>query len=147
MYKKAWCTCKDVALPCQAIAFLSFSSPEHLVVGCYMLRPFAHPVACCWMLLHVVAQSLKPDKILAPCKGTQHCWDLLSPFARSFKFRIISIPCNRSETEFSRCVGTDRLLHRRGGYNFRRGLILGGQFWKRTCEGGQNFKTQDWHFM
>ena len=25
-----------------------------------MLRPFAHPVACCWMLLRVVAQSLKP---------------------------------------------------------------------------------------
>ena len=24
-----------------------------------MLRPFAHPVACCWMLLPVVAQSLK----------------------------------------------------------------------------------------
>ena len=27
-----------------------------------MLRPFAHPVACCWMLLRVVAQSLKPVK-------------------------------------------------------------------------------------
>ena len=39
-----------------------------------MLRPFAHPVACCWMLLRVVAQSLKPVKLLAPCKRTQHCW-------------------------------------------------------------------------
>ena len=28
-----------------------------------MFRPFAHPVACCWMLLHVVAQSLKPVKL------------------------------------------------------------------------------------
>ena len=27
-----------------------------------MLRPFAHPVACCWMLLRVIAQSLKPVK-------------------------------------------------------------------------------------
>ena len=27
-----------------------------------MLRPFAHPVARCWMLLRVVAQSLKPVK-------------------------------------------------------------------------------------
>ena len=27
-----------------------------------MLRPFAHAVACCWMLLRVVAQSLKPVK-------------------------------------------------------------------------------------
>ena len=30
-----------------------------------MLRPFAHPVACCWMLLHVVAQSLKPVKLFS----------------------------------------------------------------------------------
>ena len=27
-----------------------------------MLLPFAHPVACCWMLLRIVAQSLKPVK-------------------------------------------------------------------------------------
>ena len=27
-----------------------------------MLRLFAHPVACCWMLFRVVAQSLKPVK-------------------------------------------------------------------------------------
>ena len=32
--------------------------------GCYMLRPFAHPVACCSVLLGVVAQSLKPVKLL-----------------------------------------------------------------------------------
>ena len=31
-----------------------------------MLRPFAHPVACCCVLLGVDAQSLKPVK--------QHCW-------------------------------------------------------------------------
>ena len=30
-----------------------------------MLRPFAHPVACCWMLLRVVAQSLKPVKFFS----------------------------------------------------------------------------------
>ena len=28
-----------------------------------MLRPFAHPVACYWMLLRVVAQSLKAVKL------------------------------------------------------------------------------------
>ena len=27
------------------------------IVGCYILRPFAHPVACCWMMLSVVVQS------------------------------------------------------------------------------------------
>ena len=38
------------------------------IVGCYMLRPFAHPVACvacCCMLLGVVAQSVKPVKLLS----------------------------------------------------------------------------------
>ena len=30
MYKKAWCTCKVVVLPCEGIAYLTFSSPPHL---------------------------------------------------------------------------------------------------------------------
>ena len=30
-----------------------------------MLRPFAHPVACCWMLLRIVGQSLKPVKLFS----------------------------------------------------------------------------------
>ena len=30
MYKKAWCTCKVVVLPCQAIAFCTFLWPLHL---------------------------------------------------------------------------------------------------------------------
>ena len=55
------------------------------IVGCYMLRPFAHPVACCWMLLCVVAQSLKPVKLFSQQLPTfllfcdrwsvgQQCW-------------------------------------------------------------------------
>ena len=30
MYKKVWCTCEVVVLPCQAIAYLTLSSPSHL---------------------------------------------------------------------------------------------------------------------
>ena len=38
-------------------------------VGCYMLRPFAHPVACFCVLLGVVLQSFKLiNKLLATCK-------------------------------------------------------------------------------
>ena len=55
------------------------------LVGCYMLRPFAHTVACCWMLLRVVAQSLKPVKLFSQQlptfllfryrrSVTQQCW-------------------------------------------------------------------------
>ena len=35
------------------------------IVGCYMLCSFAHPVACCWVLLRVVARSLRPVKLFS----------------------------------------------------------------------------------
>ena len=55
------------------------------IVGCYMLRPFAHTFACCWMLLRVVAQSLKRVKLFSQQLPTflllhdrrgvaQQCW-------------------------------------------------------------------------
>ena len=55
------------------------------IVGCYMLHPFANPVAWCWMLLRVVAQSLKPVKLFSQHLPTfplfrdrlsvaQQCW-------------------------------------------------------------------------
>ena len=55
------------------------------IVGCYMLRPFAHPVARCWMLLRVVGQCLKPVKLFSQQLPTflllrdrrsvaQQCW-------------------------------------------------------------------------
>ena len=34
IYKKAWYTCKVLVLPCQTIAYLTFSSPPHL--NCYL---------------------------------------------------------------------------------------------------------------
>ena len=59
------------------------------IVGCYMLRPFAHPVACCWMLLRVVSQTLKPVKLSA--NNSQHFFcsviaaTMLDPFAELFQ--------------------------------------------------------------
>ena len=64
------------------------------MVGCYMLRLFALSGACCWMLLRVVAQSLKAVKLFRQQLSTfllfcdrrstamldlfaqlfQHCW-------------------------------------------------------------------------
>ena len=55
------------------------------IVACYMLRPLVHPVACCWMLLRVVAQSLTPVKLFSQQLPTfllfrdrrsvaQQCW-------------------------------------------------------------------------
>ena len=49
---------------------------------CCMLHVASVCTPCC-MLLDVVAQSLKPVKLLAPCKWTQHRWELLRPIARS----------------------------------------------------------------
>ena len=50
------------------------------IAGCYMLRSFAHSaaVACDSVLLRVVAQSLKPVKLLATCKRTQQLPTLLA---------------------------------------------------------------------
>ena len=52
------------------------------IAGCYMVRPFAHPVSCCCMLLGVAAESLKPVKLLATCKWTQQLPTMLCAFAR-----------------------------------------------------------------
>ena len=56
----------------------------------------------CWHLLALVAYSLKPVKLLGPCKRTQHCWSttpnnvgscwhLLRPFAWAFTRQFISM--------------------------------------------------------
>ena len=49
--------------PCKRTQHCWLTIPN--IVGCYMLYPFAHPVACCCVLLGVVAQSLKPVKCLS----------------------------------------------------------------------------------
>ena len=69
--------------PCKRTQHCWPTTPN--IVGCYMLRPFAHPVACCWMLLLVVAQSLKLVKLFSQQLPTfllfrdrwsvaQQCW-------------------------------------------------------------------------
>ena len=69
--------------PCKRTQHCWPTTPN--LVGCYMLRPFAHLVACCWMLLRVVAQSLKPVKLFSQQPPTfllfrdrrsvaQQCW-------------------------------------------------------------------------
>ena len=49
--------------PCKGTQHYWPTTPN--IVACYMLRPLAHPVACCWMLLRVVSQSLKPVKLFS----------------------------------------------------------------------------------
>ena len=74
------------------------------IVGCYMLRPFTHPVACCWMLLHVVAKSLKPVKFFRQQLPTfllfhdrrsvaQQCWIRLHSSSMVYKdLWVVSFP-------------------------------------------------------
>ena len=72
-----------IKAPCKRTQHCWPTTPN--IVGCYMLRPFAHPVACFWMLLRVVAQSLKPVKLFSQRLPTfllfrnrrsvaQQCW-------------------------------------------------------------------------
>ena len=69
--------------PCKRTQHCWPTTPNN--VGSHMLRPFAHPVACCWILLRVVAQSLKPVKLFSQQLPTfllfrdrqsvaQQCW-------------------------------------------------------------------------
>ena len=58
------------ALGCvQTDATLLTNNSQH----CWMLHVASVCTPSC-MLLDVVAQSLKPVKLFAPCKRTQHCW-------------------------------------------------------------------------
>ena len=52
------------------------------IVGCYMLRSFAHPIACCWTLLRVVAQS--PNISFVP-RSPKRNTTMLDPFAQLFQ--------------------------------------------------------------
>ena len=55
--------------PCKRTQRCWPSSPK--IAGYFILRQFAHPVGCCYVLLGVVVQSLKPVKLLATYKRTQ----------------------------------------------------------------------------
>ena len=69
--------------PCKWTQHCLATNPN--IVGCYKSHLFAHPVTCCWMLLRVVAQSLKPVKLFSQQLPTfllfrdrrsvaQQCW-------------------------------------------------------------------------
>ena len=106
--KQTACWCRGLLFflsPVQTDATLLPTTPN--IVGCYMVRPFAHPVACCWMLLRVVAQSLKPVKLFSQQLPTfllfrdrqslaQQCWIHLhgSSFTGSTKNDTWSISGN-----------------------------------------------------
>ena len=50
----------------------------HNVVGCYMLRPFAHPVACCWESLRKVWNYVKTNSAIHNIVGPTVSWFLQS---------------------------------------------------------------------
>ena len=58
------------------------------VVGYYMLRPFAHSVACFCVSLAVVAQTLKPVKLLATRKRTHQLPTILIVFGQQGCVRL-----------------------------------------------------------
>ena len=57
------------------------------IVECYMLRPFAHPVACCWMLLRKFwnrSNFTTPNISFAPWSPKRGA-TMLDPFAQLFQ--------------------------------------------------------------
>ena len=57
------------------------------IVGSYMLRPFAHPVACCFAKFET-GQTFSPLQTDATflANNSQHCRELLCSFSRSLRF-------------------------------------------------------------
>ena len=64
-------------------------------VGCYMLRPFAHPVASWWMLLRVVAQSLKPVKGWGQTDATTP--NIVAPTTLGVVACVLAVVCKRMQ--------------------------------------------------
>ena len=92
------CILLDVFACCRAKfetcqTFSTVQTGAALIDHCYMLRPFAYPVAFCWMLLGVAGQSLKPVKLLVPCKRAHYCWTT-SP---NIVARVLAVVCKRMQ--------------------------------------------------
>ena len=77
---------KYLKAPCKRTQHRWPTTPNF--VRFYMLRLFVHPVACCWMLLRVVAQSLKPVKLLATYKRTQQLPTMLGVVGQQCCIRL-----------------------------------------------------------
>ena len=86
------------------------------IVGYYMLRPFAKPVACRWMLLCVVAQSLKPVQLFSQQHPTfllfrdrgsvaQQCWIRLHSSSN-----ITTLRMDYKDFFFPRCTAGPKLV-------------------------------------
>ena len=71
--------------PCNVTQHRWLTTPN--IVACYMLRPFPHPVACCWeLLLKVLSQQLPTFLLFRDRRSVaqqfwirlpqlfQHCW-------------------------------------------------------------------------
>ena len=57
----------ELKAPCKRTQHCWPTTPN--IVGCYMLRPFAHLVACFWELLHPLAHHCQLG-----CNNSQHFW-------------------------------------------------------------------------
>ena len=77
---------KPVVASRNVSCFLRLRANGRNIVGCYMLRLFAHPVACCCAKFetgHTFSPVQTDATLLA--NNPQHCWELLRPFARSLR--------------------------------------------------------------
>ena len=55
------------------------------IAGYFLLRPFAHPVACCWEFIGTkfeTGQTFSKRRQQLPTFLGQQSWELLHPFAR-----------------------------------------------------------------
>ena len=82
------CNLSDRGRIKQRVCTLKLRANGRKVVGYYILRPFAHSVACFCVSLAVVAQTLKPVKLLATCKRTHQLPTILIVFGQQCSVRL-----------------------------------------------------------
>ena len=113
-YLVLWLYCHKA--PCKRMQHCWPTTPN--IVRCYMLRPFAHPVACCWMLLRVVVQSLKLVKLFSQQLPTfllfcdrrsvaKQCWMRLHSSSNTVLLGVVASICTQPNYQYFK-LGTTR---------------------------------------
>ena len=140
------------------VEFWSFLKPRakgRNIVGCYILRPFAHPVARCVELSGVVAQNLKAVKLMSQQLPTfllfrdrrsvaQQCWSLMGRIFPTMNCRCVNIVrscCIRLHTTANTDTTTPNIVGPTIGWELMRPIARGLQGLSRNPSPRKDYVT------
>ena len=88
----------------QTDATYCWPTTPNIVSECYMLRPFAHPVACCCAKFET-GQTLSPVQTDARLltNNSQQCWDLLEELYKRIQHCCATLRRSRNKRNVGSC--------------------------------------------